>query len=82
MVVREVSANSFQPLAFDIQEERTGELKNEFASIQQELKTKLTGKPSVRQNESKPLQCRYKLPFIPSITISISKQVLHCTFLI
>jgi len=82
MVAREVFPHSVQTLAIEIQEERNGEVKNEFTPIQQELKTKLPCKSSVRQNKSKPHQTRYKLPFIPSINISLSKLLLHCTFLI
>lgn len=81
-VVREMWAHSVRTLAIEIQEERNGEVKNEFAPIQQQLKTKLHGKPSASQTKSKPHQTRYKLPFIPAVNIPISKVVLHCTFLI
>lgn len=81
MAVREVSTHSVRSLAIEIQEERT-ELKKEFATIQQESKTRLPRKPSIRETEKQPHQTRYKLPFIPRVDIPISKLVLHSRFLI
>lgn len=82
LVMREVLPHSARTLDIEIPEERNGEIKNEFAPIQQELKTRLSCKSFVRQTESKTHQTYYKPPFIPSINITLSKMVLHCTFLI
>lgn len=82
LVMREVLPHSLRTLDIEIQEERNGEIKNEFAPIQQELKTRLSRKTFEHQTESKTHQTHYKPPFNPSINITISKMVLHCTFLI